>query len=109
MLLLVENMLQSNYQRPSAQIIDEIDRGRAKQYALLATLLSRSPDAQLISRLELLQGGDASAMGNALSAVGAAAACTNEDELGREYFELFIGLGRGMLLPYSSHYLTGAL
>jgi TorA maturation chaperone TorD len=108
MLLLVENMLQSNYQRPSAQIIDEIDRGRAQQYALLATLLSRSPDAQLISRLALLRG-DASAMGNALSAVGAAAASTNENELGREYFELFVGLGRGVLLPYSSHYLTGAL
>ena len=101
-------MLQSNYQRPSAQIIDEIDRGRAQQYALLATLLSRSPDAQLISRLALLRG-DASAMGNTLSAVGAAAASTNENELGREYFELFVGLGRGVLLPYSSHYLTGAL
>jgi len=44
-------MLQPNYQRPCAQIIDEIDRGRAQQYALLATLLSRSPDAGLISRL----------------------------------------------------------
>ena len=108
MLLLVENMLQSNYQRPSAKVIDEIDRGRAQQYALLATLLSRSPDAQLLSRLALLHG-DASSMGSALSAVGAAAARTNENELGREYFELFIGLGRGVLLPYSSHYLTGAL
>ena len=101
-------MLQPNYQRPCAQIIDEIDRGRAQQYALLATLLSRSPDAGLISRLALLKG-DASAIGNALSAVGAAAASANENELGREYFELFIGLGRGVLLPYSSHYFTGAL
>ena len=27
----------------------------------------------------------------------------------REYFELFIGLGRGELLPYGSYYLTGFL
>ena len=38
------------------RIVDEIDRARAQEYALLATLLSRSPDAQLISRLALLDG-----------------------------------------------------
>ena len=27
----------------------------------------------------------------------------------REYFDLFIGLGRGELLPYGSYYLTGFL
>jgi TorA maturation chaperone TorD len=27
----------------------------------------------------------------------------------REYFNLFIGLGRGELLPYGSYYLTGFL
>jgi len=32
----------------------------------------------------------------------------NEDDLGREYFDLFVGLGGGLLLPYASHYLTGA-
>ena len=33
----------------------------------------------------------------------------HEDDLGREYFGLFVGLGGGLLLPYASHYLTGAL
>ena len=47
--------MQSSYQ--SLGIVDEIDRARAHEYALLATLLSRSPDAELISRLALL-GGD---------------------------------------------------
>ena len=27
----------------------------------------------------------------------------------REYFDLFVGLGRGELLPYASYYLTGFL
>ena len=31
------------------------------------------------------------------------------ERVGREYFDLFIGLGRGELLPYGSYYLTGFL
>ena len=98
--------MQSSYQ--SSRIIDEIDRARAQEYALLATLLSRSPDAQLISRLALLEG-DPSPIGVALTALGEAAARTSEEDAEREYLDLFVGLGRGLLLPYSSHYLTGTL
>jgi TorA maturation chaperone TorD len=105
---LVENMLESSHQSSSDRIVDEIDRARAQEYALLATLLSRSPDAQLLSRLALLDG-DASPIGVAHTALGEAAARVNEEGAGREYLELFIGLGRGLLLPYSSHYLTGTL
>ena len=101
-------MLESNYQSSSDRIVDEIDRARAQEYALLTTLLSRSPDAQLISRLALLDG-NASPIGVAHTALGEAATRTNEEDAGREYLDLFIGLGRGLLLPYSSHYLTGTL
>ena len=31
------------------------------------------------------------------------------ERVGREYFDLFVGLGRGELLPYGSYYLTGFL
>src|SRR4051794_30143827 len=99
-------MLRSSYQNFSDRIVDDVDRARAQQYALLATLLSRSPDAQLISRLALLNG-DASPIGVAHTALGEAAARTNAEDAGREYLKLFIGLGRGLLLPYSSYYLTG--
>jgi TorA maturation chaperone TorD len=92
----------------SSERVDEIDRARAQEYALLATLLSRSPDAQMIGRLALLRG-DASPLGVAHNALGEAAGRANEDNLGREYFGLFIGLGGGLLLPYASHYLTGLL
>jgi TorA maturation chaperone TorD len=101
-------MLESGYQSCSDRVVDEIDRARAQEYGLLATLLARSPDAQLISRLTLLNG-DASPIGVAHTALGEAAARTNEVDAGREYLDLFIGLGRGLLLPYSSHYLTGTL
>jgi TorA maturation chaperone TorD len=92
----------------SRLVVDEIDRARAQEYALLATLLARSPDSRLISRLALLRG-DASLIGAAHTALGEAAGRMNEESVGREYFALFAGLGAGELLPYSSHYLTGSL
>ena len=100
--------MESNYRSSSDRIVHEIDHARAQEYALLATLLSRSPDAQLISRLALLDG-DASPIGVAHTALAEVAARTNEEDARREYLDLFIGLGRGLLLPYSSYYLTGTL
>ena len=92
----------------SDRVVEEIDRARAQEYALLATLLARSPDAEMIGRLALLRG-DASPLGVAHAALGQAAGRANEEDVGREYFDLFIGAGGSLLLPYSSHYLTGAL
>jgi TorA maturation chaperone TorD len=87
---------------------DEIDRARAQEYALLAILLSRSPNSEMIRRLALL-GGDATPLGTAHAALGEAAARTDEARAGREFFDLFTGLGQGELLPYASYYLTGSL
>jgi len=100
--------VQGSRSYPSSERVDEVDAARAQEYALLATLLSRSPDSRLISRLALLSG-DASPLGIAHTALGEAAARTNEDKVSREYFDLFVGVGGGLLLPYSSHYLTGGL
>jgi TorA maturation chaperone TorD len=62
----------------------------------------------MIGRLALLHG-DASPLGAAHAGLGVAAREANEDDLAQEYFDLFAGLGGGSLLPYSSHYLTGAV
>jgi TorA maturation chaperone TorD len=43
------------------------------------------------------------------AALGQAAARTDEVRAGREFFDLFTGLGQGELLPYASHYLAGSL
>jgi TorA maturation chaperone TorD len=88
--------------------LDEIDSARAEEYALLATLLARAPDQQLLDRIATLRG-DASPLGVAHAALSDAASRTNADLVEREFFNLFIGLGRGELLPYGSYYLTGFL
>ncbi|HEX6609434.1 MAG TPA: Cro/CI family transcriptional regulator [Hyphomicrobiaceae bacterium] len=88
--------------------VDDTELARAQEYALLATLLAKSPDTQLLQRLSRLRG-DASPLGVAHVALGEAAARADVDRVGREYFDLFVGLGRGELLPYASYYLTGFL
>ncbi|MGY3620135.1 TorD/DmsD family molecular chaperone [Bradyrhizobium sp. USDA 10063] len=92
----------------AARLVDEIDRARAQEYALLATLLTRSPDAQLLSRLAGLRG-DASPIGMAHIALAEAARRTDQARVAREFFALFAGLGEGALLPYASHYLAETL
>jgi hypothetical protein len=66
------------------QRVDEIDRARAQEYALLAILLSHSPDTEMIGRLALLRG-DASPLGAAHAGLGEAARGAKEDDLAREY------------------------
>jgi TorA maturation chaperone TorD len=87
---------------------DGTDRARAREYALLATLLACGPDTQMIGRLALLRGDD-SPLGAAHAALADAAAHANEEGAGREFFNLFVGLGQGLLSPYASHYLTGSV
>jgi TorA maturation chaperone TorD len=53
--------------------------------------------------------GDETPLGRTHQALAAAAATTDADAAEREYFDLFIGVGRGELLPYASYYLTGFL
>ncbi|MGZ3347732.1 MAG: TorD/DmsD family molecular chaperone [Xanthobacteraceae bacterium] len=88
--------------------IDEVDAARAQEYALLATLLTRAPDAALLSGLSELRA-DASPLGLAHAALAEAANKATVESAEREFFDLFIGLGRGELLPYGSYYLTGFL
>jgi TorA maturation chaperone TorD len=88
--------------------VDEVDAARAQEYALLSALLARAPDAGLLQRLAGLRG-DATPLGLAHVALADAASRTNVERVEREYFDLFIGLGRGELLPYGSYYLTGFL
>jgi TorA maturation chaperone TorD len=94
--------------QPHKRIVDELDHARAEEYALLATLLARSPDSGLLSRLAGLHG-DASPIGLAHAALAKSAQQASEESAAREYFALFAGLGEGALLPYSSHYLAETL
>ena len=92
----------------SDQDIDGVDAARAQEYALLSVLLARAPDADLLARLAQLRG-DPSPLGLAHAALAEAAADAQVTDVEREFFDLFIGIGRGELLPYGSYYLTGFL
>ena len=92
----------------SAADVDDIDAARGREYALLSALLARPPDRSLLERLAGLSG-DSSPLGVVHAALAQAARQTNAEQVEREYFDLFIGLGRGELLPYGSYYLSGFL
>jgi TorA maturation chaperone TorD len=88
--------------------IDTVDLARAQEYALLAALLSRAPNAAMLKRVAELRG-DPTPLGLAHIALADAAAEADPEKVEREFFNLFIGIGRGELLPYGSYYLTGFL
>jgi TorA maturation chaperone TorD len=103
----VEN-LAAVLQRDQISAPDEIDAARAREYALLAALLRRTPDRRFLDRLAELKV-DASPIGLAHAALAEAARAVKLEEVEREFFDLFIGIGRGEVMPYGSYYLTGFL
>ncbi len=92
----------------AADAVDETDVARANEYALLSVMLRRAPNKDLLRRLAALRG-DASPLGVAHAALGEAAAAAGVESVEREFFDLFVGIGRGELVPYASFYLTGFL
>ena len=88
--------------------VDGVDTARMEEYALLSALLMRPPDARLLRDISAIRA-DSTPLGRAHAELAQAAETTNPERLEREFFNLFIGLGRGELLPYGSYYLTGFL
>ena len=89
------------------QLLDE-DRHRAQCYRLISRLLARAPEEDLLARLRALEGGDGP-IGAALGALAEAAKAATPETAADEYLDLFIGVGRGELVPFGSYYLTGFL
>lgn len=88
--------------------IPEEDRLRADLYDFLGTLLAGPPDQALLEKTAALTGDDGD-LGAAISAMARVAAVTGPKAVESEFNALFIGVGRGELLPYGSFYLTGFL
>jgi TorA maturation chaperone TorD len=88
--------------------IAEEDRLRADLYNFLGVILSGPPDDMLLGQTAGLQG-DSTDLGQAVSTLAKMARITKPRTVESEYNRLFIGLGRGELLPYASYYLTGFL
>lgn len=96
---------------PVGPAVEAGDAARAEIYLLLGTLLAGPPDEGVLELLRQTDAGDPNAnpMAAAWQTVRAAAKDTDVSRLGDEYFSLFIGLGRGELLPYASFYIHGFL
>jgi TorA maturation chaperone TorD len=88
--------------------IQSEDRLRADIYNFLAVLLSGPPDQMVLDQTTALTG-DETVLGQAFSTLARVARVTKPAAATREFNTLFIGLGRGELLPYASFYLTGFL
>lgn len=84
------------------------DRLRADLYNFLGLMLSGPPDQLLLDQCTGLSGDD-SELGKAISGLARVAKASKPKKVESEFNALFVGLGRGELLPYASYYLTGFL
>jgi|SRR6056297_289973 len=85
---------------------------RANAWSLLAQLLGAAPDEQILSLLAEIDAEEVNSddlLGAAWRMLGTAAGRSSPAELEEEYHDLFIGVGRGELVPYGSWYMTGFL
>jgi TorA maturation chaperone TorD len=84
------------------------DQDRASLYSLLGNLLLQVPDKLILDRLAALTKGDGE-IGGVIETLSQVAKSMNPGSAEREFNALFIGVGRGEVLPYASYYLTGFL
>ena len=102
----------SDDSQPAGPELEPGEQARADVYCLLGALLAAPPDAALLDLLRDIRpaaGADDAAMTPAWQALQAAAEGADPDRLKDEYFNIFIGLGRGELVPYASFYIHGLL
>ena len=89
------------------QVMEE-DRLRADLYNFLGLLLSAPPEQMLLEQTAELSGHEGD-LGTAINALAKLASLSKPNTVESEFNKLFIGMGRGELLPYASYYLTGFL
>jgi TorA maturation chaperone TorD len=87
------------------------DQIRGNVYALLGHVLSAAPDAGILESLAAIDPApaDQSLLTASWQMLGEAAARATPESLRAEHTALFIGIGRGEVVPYASWYLTGFL
>lgn len=107
-----EYQLQSVVDMDSETFVEEEQHYRASAYGLIATLLKQPPDQSMLDHIGSLQD-STQAEGDQLmlsmSALGLSAGMHSPSSIEDEFQELFIGLGKGEVVPYASWYLTGFL
>ncbi len=96
---------------PDRSAFKEADRFRAETYSVLARLFRAAPDKELIDLLAASadHGQSDSSLQQAWTGLAKASRQSDPAALDDEFHALFIGLGRGEVLPYASWYLSGFL
>lgn len=97
---------------PENNVIEPEQQHRASAYSLLAALLRAAPDQAMLERLSGLSQQtqtDGDDLMVAMSMLGLSAKMLTANSIEDEYQDLFIGLGKGEVVPYGSWYLTGFL
>jgi len=84
------------------------DALRAQLYRLLSRLLAAPPDRALLGLVAGMEG-DETSLGRGLATLATRACEVAPKAAADEYSDLFIGIGRGELVPFASYYLTGFL
>ena len=90
------------------EVVDNEDQLRADMYSFLANLLRAEPTAELVEKLTLLESDD-TPIGKSIKTLAKLASSLDLPTIRDEYVRIFIGVGRGELLPFASYYLTGFL
>ena len=87
------------------------DQVRAHTYGLFGALLSAAPSDDLLAVLAEVDPapGAAGDFAGAWRQLAIAAAHAESASVAQEYQDLFIGVGRGEVVPYGSWYMTGFL
>ena len=83
------------------------DAVRANTYGLLGALLAGPPPREMLDLLAGIDPPSEDGLGSAWRALERAAHNAEVEAVDDEYHDLFIGVGRGELIPYGSWYLTG--
>ena len=92
-------------------VLSDEDRIRGNVYALLGHLLAAPPQPDVLETLASIDPvpSDQSLLTAAWRMLAEAAVRSSPESLQDEYLALFVGLGRGEVVPYGSWYLTGFL
>ena len=101
------NNLNTNIAQTMPDVREE-DQLRADMYSFIANMIRTEPSQELIDSVKSLSG-DSSSIGSSIKLISKLASTLHISEIQQEYVNLFLGVGRGELLPFASYYLTGFL
>ena len=101
--------MSTDFEQPARE--EALERARAEAYSLLGALLRQPPAEELLARLGDLQweGDLPHPLAAGLEEVRNSSAAYSAEAAAEEFRLLFVGLGRGEIVPYASWYREGVL